>query len=118
MPLWFWILLWVALCALALVFVALLGWRIFRQFMRTMREFEAAANRLETETNRLGGGLHVEPPLAEPHQPRLAIFADPAALKEEYAVGKEQRREERRQRRVARRAARGQRQSLRDLRLS
>jgi hypothetical protein len=111
MPLWFWILLWVALCALALVFIGLLGWRIFRQFMRTLREFESAADRL-------GSGLQVDPPPAEPHHPRPAIFADAAVLKDEYAVGKEQRREERRQRRVARRAARGQRQSLRDLRLS
>jgi hypothetical protein len=111
MPLWFWILLWVALCALAIIFMALLGWRIFRQFMRTLREFEAAADRL-------GSGLQAEPPLAEPHHPRPAIFADPAALKEECAAGKEHRREERRQRRVARRAAQGQRQSLRDLRLS
>lgn len=118
MPLWFWILLWVALCALALIFIGLLGWRIFRQFMRTLREFESAANRLETATNRLGGGLQAEQQQAEPHRPRPAIFADPAVLKEEYAAGKEQRREERRQRRVARRAARGQRQSLHDLRLS
>ncbi|TJY67586.1 HAMP domain-containing protein [Arthrobacter sp. CAU 1506] len=111
MPLWFWILLWVALCALALVFIALLGWRIFRQFMRTLREFESAADRLSN-------GLQAEPPVAEPHQPRPALFADPAVLKEEYALGKEQRREQRRQRRVARREARGQRQSLHDLRLS
>jgi hypothetical protein len=111
MPLWFWILLWVALCALALVFIGLLGWRLFRQFMRTLREFESAADRLAS-------GLQAEPPVAEPHQPRPAILADPAVLKEEYALGKEQRREQRRQRRVARREARGQRQSLHDLRLS
>ncbi|MFT4469634.1 hypothetical protein ACMX2H_06935 [Arthrobacter sulfonylureivorans] len=111
MPLWFWILLWVALCALALVFIGLLGWRIFRQFMRTLREFESAADRLSS-------GLQSEPPVAEPHQPRPALFADPAVLKEEYALGKEQRREQRRERRVARREARGQRQSLHDLRLS
>lgn len=111
MPLWFWILLWVALCALALVFIALLGWRIFRQFVRTLREFEAAADRLS-------GELQTEGQPAGPHRPRLALFADSAVLKEEYVKGKELRREERRQRRFARRAARGQRQSLRDLRLS
>lgn len=111
MPLWFWILLWVALCALALVFIALLGWRLIRQFMRTLHEFEAAADRL-------GSGLQAEQPATEPHEPELAIFADPEVLKEEFALGKAQRREQRRQRRVARRTARGQRQSLRDLRLS
>jgi signal transduction histidine kinase len=111
MPLWFWILLWVALCALALVFIALLGWRLFRQFVRTLREFEAAADRL-------AGGLRTEQQPADPHRPRPALFADAAVLKEDYVQGKERRREERRQRRFARRAGRGQRQSLRDLRLS
>jgi hypothetical protein len=109
---WFWILLWVALCALALLFVVYLGFTLFRQVKATLHDFEAAAGKL-------GSGF--DTPVAGQTKLRTGVpgvFLDPAEAREIYVTGKAERREARRIRRVARRGARGQRQSLRDVRLS
>lgn len=112
MPFWFWILLWVALCALALLFVLFLGWRIFRAFMATLAEFERAAARLSPRAP--------SPSAREPETGNFvpAVFQDPGQVRADYLDGKARRDQARRARRVARRAARGQRQSLRDLGLT
>ncbi|MCG2622148.1 hypothetical protein LVY72_09480 [Arthrobacter sp. I2-34] len=113
MPFWFWILLWVALCAVALLFVIFLGWRIFRAFMATLAEFEQAAAKFQP------------PPAAGPDAPDTgieafvpAVFLDPGQARADFTEGKDRRRQARRDRRVARRAARGQRQSLSDIGLT
>lgn len=110
---WFWILLWVALCALALLFVVYLGFRLFRQLKATLQDFDVAAGKL-------GSGFDV-PDNGQAAAPRTivpGVFLDPAEAREIYVTGKAERRESRRIARVARRAAKGQRQSLRDVRLS
>ncbi|NKX49665.1 hypothetical protein HER39_03540 [Arthrobacter deserti] len=111
MPFWFWILLWVALCALALLFVILLGWRIFRAFMATVAEFEQAAARFAAPAPADG-----RQPAAEPFVP--GTFREPGQARADYEDGRLRRRDARRERRVARRAAGGQRQSLRDVGLT
>ena len=112
MPWWSWILLWVALVAVALLFYVLLGIRLFRQFMATVRDLGAAGAKLGT----LG-------PLQEPEAshgqdgplPGSAVFARPAAMRHDYGASTSARREERRRRRVQRKADRGQPQALGDL---
>lgn len=110
---WFWILLWVALCALALLFVVYLGFRLFRQLKATLQDFEVAAGKLGSGFNVPDNGQAAEPRTIVP-----GVFLDPGEARELYVTGKAERREARRLKRVARRAARGQRQSLRDVRLS
>lgn len=112
MPWWFWILLWLALVALALLFFVVLGIRLFRQFMATVKELGEAGDRF---------GLSV--PVAAPEDkteratgsPGAALFASPQQLRHEYEASKAVRRELRRQRRVKRKAERGQPQALYDI---
>ena len=47
MPWWSWILIWVALVALSLLFYVLLGIRLFRQFMATMKDLAAKKPQLD-----------------------------------------------------------------------
>jgi hypothetical protein len=112
-PFWFWILLWVALCAVALLFVIFLGWRIFRAVMATMAEFEAAAAKFSPPAPPLQDGPQTASEVFVP-----AVFEHPDQARTEYVQGKARRQEARRARRVARRAARGQRQSLHDVGLT
>src|ERR671920_47403 len=46
MPWWTWILIWIALIALSLLFYLVLGIRLFRKFMVTVRELGAAGEKL------------------------------------------------------------------------
>jgi hypothetical protein len=112
MPWWSWILIWVALVALSLLFYVLLGIRLFRQFMATMKDLGAAGEKL-------GHLSAVEQPEASPdragQQPGSAIFASPAVMRHDYEASKSSRREQRRLRRVQRKADRGQPQALGDL---
>ncbi|MEE9096012.1 hypothetical protein [Pseudarthrobacter phenanthrenivorans] len=112
MPWWSWILIWVALVALSLLFYVLLGIRLFRQFMATMKDLGAAGEKLG----------HLNPPEAQeapgdPEGPRpgSAVFASPAVMRHDYEASKLARREERRRRRVQRKKDRGQPQALGDL---
>jgi len=45
MPWWFWILLWIALVALALLLHLTLGYRLFRKFMATVHDLGDAGKR-------------------------------------------------------------------------
>ena len=107
---WSWILLWIALVAVSVLFYVLLGIRLFRQFMATLKDLGAAGEKLG----------HVSPapaPLQAPRAtlPGAAVFASPVQMRHDYHTSKSARREDRRLRRVQRRTDRGQRQSLGDL---
>jgi hypothetical protein len=112
MPWWSWILIWVALVALSLLLYVLLGIRLFRQFMATMKDLGAAGEKL----GHLGP---VEQPdkVRDPSrpQPGSAVFASPTVMRHDYEASKSFRREERRLKRVQRRTDRGQPQALGDL---
>ena len=113
MPWWSWILLWIALVALSLLFYVLLGIRLFRQFMATVKDLGAAGEKL-------GGRSPAVPPVGKSpregaERPGSAVFASPARMRHDYHTSKSSRREDRRKRRVQRRTDRGQRQSLGDL---
>jgi hypothetical protein len=112
MPWWSWILIWVALVALSLLFYVLLGIRLFRQFMATVKDLSAAGEKL-------GHIAPAEQPAASPQaagpRPGSAVFASPAVMRHDYEASKSSRREQRRLRRVQRKADRGQPQALGDL---
>jgi len=113
MPWWFWILLWIALVALALLLHLTLGYRLFRKFMATVHELGDAGKRFSNL-----------PPAAETSDvevddgrpsPGSAIFASPDQMRHDYLTAKAFRQEVRRQKRVQRKAERGQPQSLHDI---
>ena len=113
MPWWSWILIWIALVAVSVLFYVLLGIRLFRQFMATLKDLGAAGEKLG----------HVSPapaPLQAPRAtlPGAAVFASTVQMRHDYHTSKSARREDRRLRRVQRRTDRGQRQSLGDLDLT
>jgi hypothetical protein len=102
----------VALIALSLLFYVLLGIRLFRQFMATLKDLGAAGEKL-------GHLAPVEQPSTSPDparpQPGSAVFASPAVMRHDYEASKSARREVRRLRRVQRKTDRGQPQALGDL---
>jgi len=109
MPWWSWILIWVALTAVALLFYALIGYRIFRRFMAVLSEVQAAGSRLS---------FTPAPTPAVPEEAGTrgpAIFEDPEAARRRYEDGKAQRKDARRERRVERRRLRGQPRAWRDI---
>ena len=112
MPWWSWILIWVALVAVALLFYVLLGIRLFRQFMATVKDLSAAGDKL----GHLGPVELPEEPVDQTRMlPGSAVFASPALMRHDYEASKSSRREERRLKRVQRKADRGQPQALGDL---
>lgn len=120
MPWWSWILIWIALVAVSLLFYVLLGIRLFRQFMATMKDLGAAGERF-------GAPLaDITDPAPQPGtvpegqraEPGSAVFASPMQMRHDYLTSKSSRREERRRRRVQRKADRGQPQALRDIEFS
>jgi hypothetical protein len=112
MPWWSWILIWVALVALSLLLYVFLGFRLFRQFMATLKDLGAAGEKL----GRLGPleQLDASPDPTKP-QPGSAVFASPTVMRHDYEASKSSRREERRLKRVQRKTDRGQPQALGDL---
>jgi len=112
MPWWSWILIWVALVAVALLFYVLLGIRLFRQFMATMKDLSAAGAKLGHL-----GSIEVPDETGDLSRtvPGSAVFASPAVMRHDYEASKLARREERRRRRVQRKKDRGQPQALGDL---
>ena len=117
MPWWSWIVIWVALIALALLYVVLLGLKVWRDATRTMRTFEETSARLGAYQRASTSEWEAkQPPAPERPAPGSAVFASPEQMKDDYLAAKEERRLARLQRRVARRKERGQLQSLRDIR--
>ncbi|MGN7200247.1 hypothetical protein [Arthrobacter sp. SAFR-044] len=111
MPWWSWILIWVALVAVSLLFYVLLGIRLFRQFMATMKDLSAAGEKLgHLNPVDVQESTGTRQPL-----PGSAVFASPAAMRHDYEASKSARREDRRRRRVQRKKDRGQPQALGDL---
>jgi hypothetical protein len=112
MPWWSWILIWVALVALSLLLYVLLGIRLFRQFMATVRDLSAAGEKLGhlTPAEHQDEDRGPAGPL-----PGSAVFASPALMRHDYEASKSSRREQRRLRRVQRKTDRGQPQALGDL---
>ena len=107
MPWWSWILIWVALTAVALLLYVLIGYRIFRKFMAVLREVQSAGERLSFSSAPV--------PPAQAAEFRSAVFADPEAERLRYQAGKAARKEARRERRVQRRTLRGQPRAWRDI---
>ncbi|WP_309070426.1 hypothetical protein [Arthrobacter sp.] len=104
---WTWILLWLALAALALIFLGFLAWRIFRGFTGVMDELGRASELLSPDSvTHLESGSRPIP---------LAIFETPAAVRAENSRAARLRQWQRLERRVRRRSLRGQPQRLRDL---
>lgn len=116
MPWWSWILVWVALVSLSLLFFVVMGVRLFRQFMATLKELGEAGDKLTRLSApaavSVGAALDPDGIAAAPGS---APFASPHQMRHDYHASKEARREARRQRRVRRKAERGQPQSLRDI---
>lgn len=112
---WFWILLWVALVVLALLFFALLGFRLFKTFTALLRELDRAGGKLAMpdQSEAVAGE---EPQLEKSFPPGSGIFLVPRESRVQYKASKLQRQELRRQRRMERKNLRGQPQALRDLR--
>lgn len=116
MPWWSWILIWIALIALSLSFYALLGIRLFRQFMATMKDLAEAGERLGTFSDEQGvEGTAVTRRQAGEPVPGEAIFASRVQSLQDYQSAKAERQAARRDRRVARRRDRNQLQSLSDI---
>lgn len=116
MPWWSWILIWIALVALSLLFMAFLGWKIWRGVSATARTFsEVSAEREAYWDQSLERAKVQHVTEARTTVPGSAIFATPEEMKDDYVAAKEERRFARLQRRVARRKERGQLQSLRDI---
>ena len=109
MPWWFWILLWVALAATALLFYAFVGWRLFRTFMALLRQARQSADQLVPQEGFGGAELPLRP------RPLPGVFEDPDEARAHWQAGRTARREARRIRRVERRTANGQPRALRDL---
>ena len=112
MPWWSWILIWIALVALSLLFYVLLGIRLYRQFMATVKDLGAAGEKIGHLAPLPAGPGEARPLASVP--PGAAIFATRARMRHDYDASKSSRREDRRQRRVQRKTDRGQPQSLRD----
>ncbi|MGG6381042.1 hypothetical protein [Paenarthrobacter sp. NEAU-H11] len=112
MPWWSWILIWVALVALSLLFYVLLGIRLFRQFIATVKDLGAAGEKLGQL-----GPMETSPASTAPATPHpgSAVFASPTVMRHDYEASKSSRQEERRLRRVQRKIDRGQPQALGDL---
>ncbi len=128
MPWWTWILIWTALLALSLSLFVLLGVRLFRQGMATLRELGEAGERLSHLSPPAGsgtaGGALMEAaaggsaPVATRPVPGSAVFAPPERIRHDYSTSKLARQEARRARRIQRKTLRGQPQSLRDIDLA
>lgn len=113
--------IWVALVALSLLYVVLLGIKLWRHFVALGREFTAASERISFSEPIAAAELVLSNADSaatgnSSREPGWAVHADPAEVRSEYAQGKQDRRAARRDRRIERRTARGQAQSLSDLR--
>ena len=118
MPWWSWIVIWIALVALSLLFFVVLGVRLFRQFMTTVRELGEAADRFGRLPSSAPGSVPADSGAPAGAVPGSAVFAPPAQIRHEYHAAKSARQEARRLRRVQRKAGRGQPQRLHDIEFS
>jgi len=124
--------IWIALVALSLLFFVVLGVRLFRKFMATVKELGEAGERFSTipsgpvasgsadvHVGRVGSdGDEAEDGSGPRAAPGSAVFASPAPTGHDYRAAKSARREVRRKRRVQRKLDRGQPQRLHDIEFS
>ena len=129
MPWWSWIVIWIALVALSLLFFGVLGVRLFRQFMATVKELGEAGDRFSNfaagPRTASSAVVHVESVGSDDIDagqrpgahavPGSAVFAEPASMRHDYHASKAARQEARRLRRIRRKTDRGQPQALRDI---
>jgi len=116
MPWWSWILIWVALVALALLFAVLMGLKVWRDGLKTLHAVTAVGDELGAHWARqVQSATEAQAAQSRPAVAGAAVFATPEQMKDDYLASKEDRRIARLQRRVARRKERGQLQSLRDI---
>ncbi|RAN74241.1 hypothetical protein B5P43_29455 [Bacillus sp. SRB_336] len=116
MPWWSWIIIWVALVALALLFAVLMGLKVWRDGLKTLHAVTAVGDELGAYwAKRSSAAAEPQPVPPRTTAPGAAVFATPEQMKDDYLAAKEARRFSRLQRRVARRKERGQLQSLRDI---
>ncbi|KNC19514.1 hypothetical protein AC792_05970 [Arthrobacter sp. RIT-PI-e] len=110
---WMWIVLWVAVVAVSVIVLALVGFRVFRKGMRTLRDFGEATDRLQVPVPSDDGGRP-----ASAHVPGItvpAVFSDPESVRAAREMARDRRVDGRRSRRVQKRVDRGQPQLLRDM---
>lgn len=112
MPWWSWIVIWVALAIVSLLYLGLLGYRLFRNFLKTVDTLHIASEQLGSRP-----APDPQPDERAALVPELGIFADPQAARTFYEESKNHRKDIRRQRRIAHKTHRGQPQALRDLRI-
>lgn len=124
--------IWIALVALSLLFFVVLGVRLFRKFMATVKDLGEAGERFSTFQAGPGTSGSADVHLGRIHsdgddagdgsgpraEPGSAVFASPVEMGHDYRASKFARREARRQRRVQRKLDRGQPQRLHDIELS
>ncbi|MHA7207962.1 hypothetical protein [Arthrobacter sp. MDT1-65] len=110
---WMWIVLWVAVVAVSVIFLTVIGFRVFRRGMRTLGEFGEAMDRLEVNVPADDG-------LAPHHAgvpgiPVPAVFSRPEDVRTARRLAQTRRADDRRSRRIVKRAGRGQPQLLQDM---
>jgi hypothetical protein len=120
MPWWSWIVIWIALVALSLLFFVVLGARLFRQFMATVKELGEAGERFSgfPAAAAAAGTGQEDRAARSASEPGSAVFAPPAEMQHDYHASKLARQDARRLRRIQRKAERGQPQALRDIEFS
>ena len=132
MPWWSWIVIWIALVALSLLFFVVLGVRLFRKFMATVKELGEAGERFssfpaapltsgsaDVHVGRVGSDDGDAGGRSGPRVvPGSAVFASPVQMGHDYQAAKSDRQEARRKRRVQRKTDRGQPQRLNDIEFS
>ena len=114
---WMWIVLWVALVAVSVIFLVVVGFRVFRRGMRTLGEFGEAMDRLQVDApvaDTVDDGAAAARSGA-PGIPVPAVFSAPATVRAARDLAKTRRIDDRRARRVAKRAEREQPQLLQDM---
>jgi hypothetical protein len=105
------------------LFFGVLGVRLYRQFMVTLKELGEAADRFSPSPAAAGPGSETidAGPADADAAPRLlpgdAVFASPALMRHHYHASKIARQNARRLRRIQRKKDRGQPQALRDIEL-
>jgi hypothetical protein len=92
---WWWVLIWVLLVAIAVAYLATRAWAVWGQFKELTAEVSHASATLEalnTQAERLGERTPPAP---------LAVFGDPRRLRRERVATRGALREQRRARRAA-----------------
>lgn len=108
--------IWIALIALSLLYIVMLGMKLWRDATKTMRTLGEVTEEVSTKwDNYMEASKEAHVTIVSTNVPGSAVFATPEQMKDDYLASKKQRQFDRLLRRVARRKERGQLQSLRDI---